>query len=325
MEHGQADKGNPLTARDTESLESASAVDISHRRGILQTGDGVRLAWQTWTPTNPRAVIVLVHGMAEYSSRYRETACYLAAEGIAIITGDLRGHGLSEDGSHPGRVHVDQFTDYFHDVEALLRHAEERHKGLPLFILGHSMGGLISLSYSLERPQKLNGAIISSPALGSHPDIRPPLLLQWLVNAFSRLTPRLKFNSNLDNNALCRDPLVVKACNEDPLISHTVSARWFVELLAAMKRAHTGASGLRIPMLLMQSGADRVVDPTATIKWADAAPPSEVELVVWDGLYHEMFNEPEKEQVREKVLLWLDRQLTKPNTAQAPNPGQERE
>jgi lysophospholipase len=98
---------------------------------------------------------------------------------------------------------------------------------------------------------------------------------------------------------------VVKAYIDDPLVSEKVSARWYAELMKSIKKAFKGAPSLRLPMLLMQSGADRLVDPAAPRRWADAAPEELVELVIWDGFYHEMFNEPEKDRVRDRVVDWL--------------------
>ncbi len=106
---------------------------------------------------------------------------------------------------------------------------------------------------------------------------------------------------------ISRDPEVVKAYIDDPLVSDKVSARWYSEIIKTMKKANRNASALKVPMLLMQSGADRLVDPAAPGRFAHSAPAGLVEPVLWDGLYHEMFNEPEKDQVRQKVLEWLDR------------------
>lgn len=279
---------------------------ISHNQGRLSTADQVELAWQAWTPPAPHGVIVVIHGLAEHSGRYRETAGFLASHGWAVYTADLRGHGQSADGRRSGRVHVDQFTDYFHDVDAIIELARKPNGTLPIFLLGHSMGGLIALIYALEKPAGLAGAIISSPALGTHPDSQPPLLLKLLVKVLSRLAPRLLFKSELDTSLISRDPEVVQAYIDDPLVSKRVSARWYAAMMKTMDDAFARAASLRIPMLLMQSGADRLVDPAATDRWAAAAPTEFVDLVIWDGFYHEMLNEPGKDQVRDKLINWLE-------------------
>ena len=277
-----------------------------HQHGRINTTDQLDLVWQSWTPASPRGVIVIIHGLAEHSGRYRETAEFLSANGWAVYICDLRAHGLSPNPPKAGRVHVNRFEDYFMDVDALTGLAREKHGELPIYLLGHSMGGLISIRYSLEKPTGLAGIIISSPALGTHPEFKPPLLLKLMVSILSRLTPRLLVASDLDTQAISRDPAVVKAYIDDPLISQKISTRWYGEIMKSMKKAHKGAAALRMPMLLMQSGADRLVDPAAPGRWAQATPDGLVELVVWDGLYHEMFNEPEKDKVRARLLEWLD-------------------
>jgi len=277
-----------------------------HHHGRVTTADQLNLVWQSWIPVSPRGVIVIIHGLAEHSGRYRETADFLSENGWAVYACDLRAHGLSPDPPKAGRVHVNRFEDYFRDVDALTGLAREKYPELPMYLLGHSMGGLISIRYSLEKPAGLAGVIISSPALGTHPEFKPPFLLKLMVSILSRLAPRLLVASDLDTQAISKDPAVVKAYIDDPLVSQKVSTRWYNEIMKSMRKAHEGAASLRIPMLLMQSGADRLVDPAAPGRWANAAPDGLVDLVVWDGLYHEMFNEPEKDQVRTRLLEWLD-------------------
>lgn len=289
----------------------AAGASRSLRKGQhrCRTADGLDLHCRSWAPTAPCGIIVIVHGLAEHGGRFRETAEFFAQQGWAVFAGDLRGHGLSPDTPGGGRVHVRRFAEYFLDVEALADVARQAHEGLPLFLLGHSMGGLITINYLLENPPDIAGAVISSPALGTHPKFRPSLALRLLVGLLSRLTPRARFPSDLDVEAISRDPEVVRGYADDPLVSKKVSARWYTETLRAMKQSHERAGTLRIPILLMQSGADRLVDPAATARWAAGAPPELVELVEWEGFYHEMFNEPEKDLVRAKTLGWLRQHL----------------
>jgi alpha-beta hydrolase superfamily lysophospholipase len=293
----------------TAAPSAGPASAASGKAGNCATADGLDLYWRSWTPAQPVGVIVIIHGLAEHGGRYQETAEAFVSSGWAVYAGDLRGHGQSPDVPGAGRVHVNRFTDYFRDVEAFVKLARENHDGLPLFLLGHSMGGLITISYVLQSPTDLAGAIISSPALGTHPDFKPPALLRLLVRVLDRLAPRLRFPSDLDTNAISRDPDVVRAYIDDPLISEKVSARWYAEILRAIDQAHANARRLQIPLLLMQSGADRLVDPAAPARWVQAASAGGVELVNWAGFYHEMFNEPEKKQVQRRALDWLQQRL----------------
>ncbi len=290
-------------------MKEDRASGLSNAEHLCRTADGLDLHYRSWTPGNPRGVLVIVHGLAEHGGRYRETAEFFAARGWAVFAGDLRGHGLSPDAPGGGRVHVRRFSDYIMDVEAFLQVARQANQNLPLFLLGHSMGGLVSICYLLRHPAGLAGAVISSPALGIHPESRPPLALRLLVGLLSRLAPRASFPSDLDTSTLSRDPAVVRAYDEDPLISRKVSARWYAEMLKAMQFAHAEAGSLSKPVLLMQSGADRLVDPAAPARWAANAPTGLVEQVTWEGFYHEMFNEPGKDQVRDRTLAWLREHL----------------
>jgi lysophospholipase len=285
-----------------------------------RTADGLELYCRAWAPADPVGVVVVIHGLAEYGGRYGETAGFFAGNGWAVYAGDLRGHGQSPDVPGAGRVHVNRFTDYFLDVAALTGLARAHHPQLPLYLLGHSMGGLITLSYVLQEPEGLAGAVISSPALGVHPDFKPPAILRLLVKVLDRLAPRLRFPSDLDTAAISRDPDVVRTYMEDPLVSQKVSARWYAEILRAMDRAQADAGNLQLPVLLMQSGSDRLVDPAAPERWAKAAPAGQVELVNWEGLYHEMFNEPEKSEVRQRTLRWLQQRRDQRPAAQASQP-----
>jgi lysophospholipase len=280
--------------------------ETAYHRGHVKSSDGLDLVWQTWVPSAAKGAMVIIHGLAEHSGRYQETAESFAAHGWAVLAGDLRAHGLSADPPRAGRVHVDRFEDYFRDVEAFIGLARDQNPGLPLYLLGHSMGGLITIRYVLEHPDELKGVIISSPALGTHPEFKPPALLKFLVGILSRIAPRLRLPSDLDTNAISRDPDVVKAYIDDPLVTQKVSTRWYAEIMKSMKSAHESAATLKRPMLLMQSGADRLVDPDAPRRWSESAPKDLVELVTWEGLYHEMFNEPEKERVRARVLDWIE-------------------
>jgi alpha-beta hydrolase superfamily lysophospholipase len=295
-----------MTEFHAETAGTGSRPAAGHHHGRVRTADQLDLVCQSWISPAPRGVIVVVHGLAEHSGRYHDTAEFFCANNWSVYACDLRAHGHSPNPPKAGRVHVRRFSDYFLDVDAVVQQAQKQHPDLPLFILGHSMGGLISISYALEKPDGLAGVIISSPALGTHPDFSPPLLLRILVGILSRIAPRVLVDSELDTEAISRDPAVVKAYLDDPLVSQKISARWYSELLKTMKKAHRNAGRLQVPMLLMQSGADRLVDPAAPALWGHSAPAGLVDLVVWDGLYHEMFNEPEKDLVRNKVIAWLE-------------------
>lgn len=276
--------------------------------GKLKSGDGLELFWRGWVPAEPVAVLLFVHGLAEHSGRYERTARHFVGRGLACYGFDLRGHGLSEG----GRVHVDRFEDYLADLELVLALVRARHPALPLVLVGHSMGGTIVISRLLARRDGVEGAVVTSPLLGTHPKAEPPAVIRAAAGILSRVWPRLLMATHLDAAGLSHDPAVVEAYEQDPLVSHKASPRWYTETMAAIARAHARAGSLEVPMLLMQSGADPLVDPEATRRWARAAPPELVEFVWWEGFYHEMFNELRRAEVYDRVDAWLAARLGVP-------------
>ena len=274
--------------------------------GWTESADGNRLFWRRHSAEgDARAVLLFVHGLAEHSGRYLHVLDHFANAGFDCWAYDYRGHGQS-----PGlRVHVGQFDEFLIDLTAARRLVREAQPDLPFFLVGHSQGGLIVLREALTHPQGLEGIVVSSPFLGMHPDAAPPAPLHMVANIVSTFAPKLMFSKVAEPSALSRDPKVPEAYIADPLVSSTVSARWFTSVLAAHADTHARASTLSLPALIMQSGDDRVTNPAATRSWVADAPSDLIDYVEWEGLYHEMFNEPEKEEVFNRVEAWLDERL----------------
>jgi alpha-beta hydrolase superfamily lysophospholipase len=279
---------------------------MKREEGWIESADGDRLYWRRHTPEeDPRAILLVVHGLAEHSGRYLHVLDHFANAGFDCWAHDYRGHGQS-----PGlRVHVREFDEFLTDLEAARRLVGEGQSELPLFLVGHSQGGLIVLREALTNPQGLQGIVVSSPFLGMHPDAAPPAALHMVANIVSTFAPKLMFSKVAEPSALSRDPKVPEAYIADPLVSTTVSARWFTSVLRAHADTLARASSLSLPALVMQSGDDRLTDPAATRSWVSHAPADLVEYVEWEGLYHEMFNEPEKEEVFARVEQWLGERL----------------
>jgi alpha-beta hydrolase superfamily lysophospholipase len=250
--------------------------------------------------------VVLVHGLAEHAGRYTHVGEYLAERGWAVHAFDYRGHGRS-----PGpRVHVQRFDDFLDDTAAAIEAARRRHPGLPVFLVGHSLGGLIALLYALRRPAEIAGVAVTSPALGTHPSLRPSPPKAVLARVLSVIAPRTQFPTALDPRALSHDPEVVRAYAADPLVSHSVSARFYAAVRRAMADAQRDAPRLAVPALVMASSEDAVVDADATRRWLAAAPAGRVEAAFYGGLAHELFNEPDREQVLARLERWLARRLS---------------
>lgn len=278
---------------------------IAYEESHLRAADGLQLFLALWRPERPRGSMVLVHGLAEHSGRYRHVAERFAGTGLAVYAPEYRGHGRSP--GLPG--HVDRFDDFVADVDAARARTRTEHPELPLFLTGHSQGGLIALRSALLAPDAVDGLILSSPLLGAHPQVRPGPWLSAAARALSVLAPRLRLANHVDPFLLSRDPTVGAAYAADPLVGRRVSARWYTELLAAIADSHARAPTLAVPALVMVSSEDRVVDPGATARWVASAPAGRVELVRWEGLFHEMFNEPERERVFARMEAWIGGRL----------------
>jgi alpha-beta hydrolase superfamily lysophospholipase len=278
---------------------------IAHTEGRLETRDGLRLFWQRFEPAEPRGVLLLVHGLGEHQNRYGHVAAWFAERGFVVLAFDYRGHGRS-DGP---RVHVDRFDAFVEDLALFRAKATSDHPTLPLFLVGHSQGGLIVLRSALFEPAGLAGVVVSSPLLGVHPSARAGRALEVLVRILSVVAPSLRLPNHVDPTSVSRDTAVVAAYRKDPLVSSRVSSRWYVSLRAAIADTFERAGTLQVPLLAMASGSDRLVDPDATLRFAARAPSALVEFVRWDGLYHEMFNEPEQRSVFQRVHSWLSARL----------------
>jgi alpha-beta hydrolase superfamily lysophospholipase len=285
---------------------------VRHDEGRAATKDGLGLYWQRWLPETPRAVLLLIHGLGEHSGRYAHVASWFAERGDACWAIDYRGHGRS-DGV---RVDVERFDEFVDDVALLRGLARERFPGLPHFLVGHSQGGLVALRSLLAEPEGLAGAIVSAPLLGIHPSAEPSAPLLWASRLLLRVAPSLRLTNTVNAAWLSRDPGVAAAYVGDPLVSHKVSVRWYWSLLEAIADTQARASSLRLPVLVMCSGDDRLTDADAAERWARAAPAALIEFVRWSGYYHEMFNEPQREPVFQRMHRWL---CTRPGPA-APAP-----
>jgi alpha-beta hydrolase superfamily lysophospholipase len=278
---------------------------IRHEEGRAASPDDLALYWQSWRPDAPKAVLLFVHGLAEHSGRYRNPVDYFAPRGYGCYALDYRGHGRS-----PGaRVHVASFDEYVADVRTVQRLAVERCPRLPLFLVGHSQGGLVVLRHALTHPEGVSGIIVDSPVLGVHPSSRPSAALKLLAGVLARVAPRLRLPSGLDATRISRDPAVVRAYLADPLVSRSVSSGWFMAMQETLALVHDAAPRFSVPALVMAAGDDRLVDSEATREWTVRAPRELVTFVLWEGLYHEAFNEPEREQVFRRMETWLDERL----------------
>jgi alpha-beta hydrolase superfamily lysophospholipase len=263
-----------------------------------------RLYRQSWFPEEPaRAAILLVHGLGEHSSRYEYLATHCTARGFAVHTLDHYGHGRSEG----LRGHVERFSVYLDGLRALRDDVRTRDADLPLFLLGHSMGGLIAATFLGEDQASFRGCVLSGPALKS--DVEPPALVMAIVRFISLVAPTVPL-IGLDPGGVSRDPAVVNAYVSDPLVHHgKATARLITELSSAMRAALAAASAIELPLLVMHGDADVLTSPAGSQALHDAAGSADKTLKLYPGLYHEIFNEPERDQVLGDMSAWLEAHL----------------
>lgn len=250
-----------------------------------------------WISEENKANIIIIHGTGEHSGRYNDTAHKLFELGFNVYTGDLIGHGLS-DGE---RVYINSIMDYMNNVDFFISRIQNDK---PLFLLGHSMGGLIVLYYMLFNKNKnIRGVIASSPYIKEK--VKISAIKYTFGKAASVLFPRLKIASGLKGEMVCRDKEIAYKYNDDELINSKVTARWFVELEKARNKLVQEQVAFDSPCLILQAGEDLAIDVEAVQQFYQAISSKDKEFVLYDSFYHEILNDPEKNRVIEKISSWI--------------------
>jgi len=265
---------------------------------------GVRIVYDVWTPdTTPRGVVVLAHGLGEHARRYDHVAARFGRDGLLTYALDHRGHGRSGG----KRVLLKDISEYTGDFDTLVGIAGKEHPGATRIVLGHSMGGGIVFAYGVERPDDYDLMVLSGPAVAAQTAVSPPLA--WLAKTVGAIAPGLSLQE-LDASAVSRDPAVVNAYNTDPLVHHgKVPAGIARALLLVGETMPKRAAALNAPLLVVHGSEDRLIPVDGSRQLVDAVGSSDVELKVYPGLYHEVFNEPERDQVLDDVALWINARL----------------
>ena len=257
---------------------------------------------QAWLPEGePRAVVVISHGLAEHGGRYAAVAERLVARNYAVYALDHRGHGRSPG----GRANIERFAYVVSDLGTFVGRAQRQHPGHPAFLIGHSMGGAIALGCALQFPDALKGLVLSAPALTIGEDVSA--LKSWLVRLLSAVAPGVGALT-LPASAISRDPAVVSAYERDPLVYRgSVPARTLAELLAAINQFPERVPRLRVPVLVQHGTADRLVSCDANRPiYAALGQPKQRAIRTYDGLFHEIYNEPERDRVIGDLEAWLE-------------------
>jgi alpha-beta hydrolase superfamily lysophospholipase len=272
-----------------------------HRNDLQLTGvGGVVLQARSWTSdTPPAAILVISHGLAEHCGRYEHVAARMVAEGHAVYALDHRGHGRSGG----RRANVDRFDYLISDLRELVTHAKQAYPGLPVFLLGHSMGGAIAFGYAVRHQDELRALALSAPALAAGDAV--PALQLLLVRILSVILPNLGALT-LPAAAVSRDPVVVKAYEEDPLnYRGSIPARTLAELMGAMQGFAGQAPQIALPVLVQHGTADALVPLAATQAVYERIGSADRTVQLYEGLFHEVLNEPERDLVLDDLVSWL--------------------
>jgi alpha-beta hydrolase superfamily lysophospholipase len=255
---------------------------------------------QKWAPDGVvRGAVSLVHGLGEHTGRYQHVAARFTQAGYAVVGFDLPGHGRT-----PGPRGHASFDEICKEIDCLLSATAQQYPGMPHYLYGHSMGGVLSLYYILRRRPALTGAIVTSPGLATGMPV--PGWKITLARVMSRLSPSFSLSNGLDRDNLSRDPAVIAAYASDPLVHDKISARLGLDMLTLGDGIIAQAKDFPIPLLLMQGAQDHIVSLPATRAFASGVPAEKITFKVWDGLCHETHNEPEQDQVIQTMLTWLD-------------------
>ena len=273
---------------------------MNHIEGNFKSIRDLNIYYQAWLPDGDvKAVLLIVHGLGEYCGRYMNVVNHFVPLGYAVYGLDHIGHGKSGG----ERELVNRFEDFTDTLTTYLKMVKGWQSGKPIFLLGHSLGGLISTYYLLDHQAEFKGAIISAPAIKVSASISQATITMSKV--LSAIAPKAGVLA-LDTSGISRDPEVVKAYINDPQVFHgKTPARLASEMLKAMLRVTAEVGKISLPFITLQGGSDKLVDPDGTRMLYEKSSSKDKTIKIYDGLYHEVFNEPERAVVLTDVENWL--------------------
>lgn len=275
---------------------------MAHNETVHIASDGAEIFWQEWLPeSDPRAVMILVHGLGEHSTRYAHLAEKFTDQGIAVFTLDNRGHGKT-----PGTRGVMNFDKVVTDIGERLEEVGERYPDAPVIVFGHSLGGLLTMTYTVHNKPAIAAQIASAPALDS--ELREQRLKFALANLLGGVVPDIVLPTGLDSSGVSRDPKVVAAYEADPLVHDKGSTGLAKATFAAMDEMMAQTS-FPVPLLIVHGTGDRLTVPAASKIFVNQVT-GDVTLIEYEGMYHEPHNEPEQDEVFADIMEWLDQHLS---------------
>lgn len=268
--------------------------------------DGTKIAVFSWIPENPKATVVIAHGYADHARRFAHVAEYLVDQGYVVYAADQRGHGGSKGDSHG---YFERFSTQRDDLARVIAWAGDERKDLPLFLLGHSMGGLLSLYYVLGDQSALKGLLLSATFMTTSKDV--PAVQAIAVRAINRVAPRMAVVPRVDASLLSHEQSVVNSYLTDPdVFQGKPSARVSVEAVDTSDHVLANLGKITLPILVMHGTADRIANPKYSQIIYDSVGSKDKTLKLYDGFYHEIMNETDKARVLADVGDWLARHMS---------------
>lgn len=288
-------------------------VTSSSRETEILTPDRQRLFvrfYEAQSPVPGRRTLLIAHGASEHGDRYRHIAEFFTGQGWNVIVGDHRGHGRSTG----VRTHIKTFEQYAQDLELIRSHFALAPESTA--VLGHSMGGLIAIRHAQLFPGRSAGLVLISPLLR----VKVPIPRRTLAlgRVLSVLAPRTRFRSRVDPRTVTRCPEALKRRLQDALMHRSVTARWFFAMRAGVQSAWKAAHKIRSPILILQAGADQIVDPRAPELWLKTIPSRDAEFRCFPDHFHELLNEPDWPDTAHLISDWLAHRIARPETIGSP-------
>jgi len=281
-------------------LQAEGIRKMKRLDGQFKGRGDLNLYYQCWLPDDePKAILLVIHGLAEHSGRYSNLVNHFMSKGYGVYCYDQRGHGKS-DGP---RGYVDQFSYFIEDLDVFLKLVHDKHHDVKIFLVGHSMGGTIAAAYAILHQAGFDGLVLTGALLSIPADIASGTISAAPI--LSLILPKASLYF-IDADAISQDKKVVNAYVNDPLVYRgKIRARLGVELIKAMGTIKRQTSQIHLPILIMHGSADRLSNPKGSEMLYQKVSSADKTLKLYEGYYHEIFNEPGRERVLTDVEVWL--------------------
>jgi acylglycerol lipase len=277
---------------------------MEHQEGKFQGNKGTNLFYQCWIPDGKiKAILLIVHGLADHSGRYTNLVTKYLPKGYAIYSYDQRGHGQS-----PGlKGYIDKFSCFVNDLDHFLRYIRKKHSETKIYIIGHSIGGTIAATFAVSHQKEFNGLILSGAL--TKPGASVSKILITIAPILSLLVPKIGLYT-IDALSVSRDEVVVKNYINDPLVYRgKIRTRLGIEILKGMQALPYRIAQISLPILILHGSDDRLSEPDSSRILYEGVSSVDKTIRIYDGFYHEIFNEPGHETVLADMENWLERRI----------------